>query len=63
MFSRPATAGLLPDCCCCCCFCVQLAVLGVGCLGAQVSVWWPLDEAWYPGVVRAGQGLGVGLWV
>ncbi|GAX78498.1 hypothetical protein CEUSTIGMA_g5937.t1 [Chlamydomonas eustigma] len=29
----------------------QLAVLGADAVGARVSVWWPLDEAWYEGTV------------
>ncbi len=28
-----------------------LAVHGAKAIGARVSVWWPLDEAWYDGVV------------
>ena len=30
----------------------QLAVLGDKAVGAEVDVWWPLDQAWYNGVVR-----------
>ena len=29
----------------------QVAVMGEAALGARVAVWWPLDEAWYSGVV------------
>lgn len=29
----------------------QLSVLGPRCVGAKISVWWPLDEAWYIGEV------------
>lgn len=29
----------------------QLSVLGEAAVGAKVSIWWPLDEAWYPGMV------------
>ncbi len=29
----------------------QLSVLEDKCIGAKVSVWWPLDEAWYTGTV------------
>jgi hypothetical protein len=40
----------------------QLAVLAEGAVGAAISAWWPLDEAWYqvgrppryPTVVAAG---------
>ncbi|KIZ05418.1 hypothetical protein MNEG_2539 [Monoraphidium neglectum] len=28
-----------------------LAAHGAGAVGARISVWWPLDEAWYDGVV------------
>jgi hypothetical protein len=34
-----------------------LAAHGGGAVGARVSVWWPLDEAWYDGVVSGGWGL------
>ena len=29
----------------------QLAALGRKCIGARISVWWPLDEKWYSGFV------------
>ena len=31
----------------------QVAVMGEGAIGAELRVWWPLDEAWYPGTVTA----------
>jgi hypothetical protein len=31
----------------------QLALLGEAAIGARISVWWPLDEAWYNGQVCA----------
>lgn len=34
----------------------QLSVLGDKCVGAEVEVWWPLDEAYYKGLVREGGG-------
>ena len=30
-----------------------------GAVGAEVQVWWPLDEAWYPGTVTAFDALRV----
>jgi hypothetical protein len=29
----------------------QLSVLGDKAVGADIEVWWPLDQAWYKGVV------------
>lgn len=29
----------------------QLAVLGEKSVGAKISVWWPIDGAWFNGVV------------
>ena len=37
----------------------QLAVMGEGAIGAELSVWWPLDEAWYRGTVAAYDALRV----
>lgn len=31
----------------------QLSVLGDKCVGAEIDVWWPLDESYYKGVVSA----------
>lgn len=40
----------------------QLAVLGEKAVGADVEVWWPLDQAWYKGVVSGQAGLQGGGW-
>ena len=37
----------------------QLAVMGEGAIGAELNVWWPLDEAWYRGTVAAYDALRV----
>jgi hypothetical protein len=29
----------------------QLSVLGDKAVGAEIDVWWPLDQAWYKGLV------------
>jgi hypothetical protein len=34
----------------------QLAVLGDKAVGADIEVWWPLDQAWYKGVVSVRWG-------
>jgi hypothetical protein len=33
-----------------------LAARGAAAVGARISVWWPLDEAWYDGLVRNRRG-------
>ena len=35
----------------------QLAVLGEEAVGAEVEVWWPLDEDWYRGTVSGFEAL------
>lgn len=39
----------------------QLAVLADKAVGADIEVWWPLDQAWYKGVVSVVQGSCSGL--
>jgi hypothetical protein len=31
----------------------QLSVLGDKAVGAEIDVWWPLDQAWYKGLVSS----------
>jgi hypothetical protein len=31
--------------------CAQVAVMGERAVGARVALWWPLEEAWFGGVV------------
>jgi hypothetical protein len=38
-----------------------LAARGEGAVGARVSVWWPLEEGWFKGVVSVGASGSVGL--
>jgi hypothetical protein len=33
--------------------------MGEGAIGAEINVWWPLDEAWYRGTVLAYDALRV----
>jgi hypothetical protein len=41
----------------------QLSVLGDKAVGAEVEVWWPLDQAWYRGVVSLAGVFAVRVWV